>query len=627
MASQGWNLKSPETGQHNNRRIISILLTIIFLGITIIQIINIITARPNVYIIDIYGYYPAYFWILILALIIICGVLLSYFSIFEIHCRYIILVVFALLIIACTLYLQSKFLFFFTTGGDSLSHVAYLKDILASGGISNSPYPATHILIASIVMLLDISPLKVIDYMPVMSFLVYFLSLWTIGRTFFKNNPFIYYFLGLSSLPLFGFSQTEFWPNMFMILFTPIIIYILLKCNSRHHKEFFVLMIIVTLFISYTHNLYALIWLILLFVVFFVSLYKIRRGDLRIIIPIVAISLCILSIIFYYQALLILFANITYTIDILFLGGGVVEGQEGVLLENLASQLTFKWTSIFTAIRLAFFYYGSFAFPAIISGITFIYLIIFSKYFNQKFNYIIVLISACSISLYVIAVVNFIFSKFGAIRIYTIANIFTIILIPLFLRILIKNSPDRRNMILTCMVIVFSLLAIISVFTVHYSPYFSLVKTNQLTESEYDAMTTFYNNWENSPVIDDYGEYSRFYQSIYGKVKADEDNLGGISGILGEKDLSYKQFNTLAQRFGRDQYFIHQTFPMMLSSGSIPSPFDNHDSDYYYLDTKFPRPSENSKYLDLLRFYNRVENDNSVLKIYSNEQTYIYYIQ
>lgn len=622
-------MESPDIGQQPQKRILSILLIIIFSGITIFQIINILTIAPNEYIFDIYGYFPLFYWMCILFLIIFCGVILSYCSIYKLISKSLILIFLALLIITCTLILQSKFLFFFTNGGDSLTHMGYIKDILFYSNITQNPYPITHIFLASIVMILDISPFTAMNYFPFFLFLIYFLSMCAIGVSFFKNTSFLYFFVGLSCLPVYGFMQTRYWPNMAMILFTPVLIYILLKCGTKYFREFFILWIIALFYISYGHNLYCLVWIILSFIILLVSLYytKINKSKSDIKVFITIISILILSILFYYNALLATFSNIVYIFDILFRGGMVVEGQEGVVLGILASQLSPTPSVLIIAIRMALFNYGTFAIFSTLSSLIFLYIVTGTLFFKQKFNYLLFLISTCSFILYGFSIVNFIISPFGAARIFFIAQIFTIISIPLIISMLIKNHPHREKMFLSIMVIFFSSLAIISVFTVNYSPYFSNVGNDQITESKYSGMTMFFKYWENTRIIEDYGETSRFYQSIYGKLKANSDNMGGISRSLSEKNLSYDQYNTFAQRYGSNIYFINEIYPRLLFTGPIPSPFKSYEeSDIYTIDTKLPCRSENSRYLKLLQFYNKVENDNTVNKFYTNSRMNIYIV-
>jgi hypothetical protein len=61
-------------------------------------------------------------------------------------------------------------------------------------------------------MLLNISPFAAMNYMPVLFFSIYFLSMYAIGRAFLKDNPFFYYFVGLASLPIFDFNSLSSGP-------------------------------------------------------------------------------------------------------------------------------------------------------------------------------------------------------------------------------------------------------------------------------------------------------------------------------------------------------------------------------------------------------------------------------
>jgi hypothetical protein len=614
----GWDLEYLENEGALQRRIISILLTIIFSGITVIQIINILTPPPNGYIFDIYGYFSFFYWVLILGIIILCGGVLSYFSLNKTYSKSVFLIFFALFLISCTLFLQTKMLFFSTGRGDPLYHIGFVKDILFYGNINLNPYPITHILVASFVMLLNISPFTAMNYMPVLFFSVYFLSMYAIGSTFLRDNPFFYYFIGLASLPIFGFQQDQFWPNMSLILFTPFILYVLLKCNTRYFKEFFSLWVLILVFISYGHQLYSMIWILLFVVIFAVYFYYSKYNRLYMRLMIILISFIVVSIIFYYQSLMGVQNILVYIFDILFRGGSLMKG-EGVALASQVAQIH-PTSSIIIIIRSALFSYGSFAILGLISGFIFLYVTISSLILNQKFNHLLVLASTCSLLCYILALINMVIFHFESVRFYTMGHIFTIILIPLFLIAIIKKIPDGKKYFMLVMMILFVLLAVISVFTIHSSYYFSNFANEQVTESEYNSMTTFLKYQDTLPIIEKGSSVKQFAYSINGYRESQTTNFQIEKP---QNDLYYDQYNTFAQGHGSNIYLIYHIFPIYTDT----NPF-TQASNVTFIDLKTPPPVfDNLIVRKILKFNRKQETDNTVNLIYSNSPTYIYLVR
>ena len=606
------------TGELIQRRIISLLLIMIFSGIILIQTINILVIPPNGQIFDIYGFFPFLYWILILTLIILCGLILSYFSLYNIYCKSAIFFILALFLIVNTLFLQNIFLFFSTGRGDPLYHLGYIKDILFYGHIYYNPYPVTHVLIASLSMLLNIPASAVMSFIPVLLFSVYFLSMFTFGKIFLRENQFFYYFIGLAALPIFGFQQDQFWPNMALIFFTPIIFFILLKCNTKKHKEFFLLWIIMLVFLSYGHQLYSMMWIILfciLFIIYFYY-YKYNKCDLKLYLAIV--SLIIVSSIFYYQSLLGIQNVLQYSFNLIFQGVSVSEG-EGVALASQIAQVK-PTSSILIIIHRVLFNYGLKVIFSLISGIIFLYIAYFSIFFKQKFNFIFVLVSMFSLFFYTLAIINMFFYRFESIRFYNMGHIFTIILIPFFLYDIIKKFPLRKKEFLSIMMILFVLLTVISVFTIHSSFYFSNFANEQVTESEYETLTTFLHYRDDLHIIEKGSSLKQFAYSIYGDSKF-RDTFFPVDKP--KNDLNYDNYNTFAQGLGSNIYFIYHIFYIF----SDPNPFSDK-SNITFIDLKSPPPPfDNAVVQNMLKFHRKLENDNTVNMIYSNSPTYIYLVR
>nr|WP_319375693.1 hypothetical protein [uncultured Methanoregula sp.] len=582
-----------------SHRTIQIFLIFIFFGIVLIQIIIFFTPSTNGFILDIFGYYPAYYWGLLLFLIFFCGILLTYYSLYNSDNKFIILIAFALFILTCTVFEQANTLFFFNGKGDPLEHLGYINDILQYGNYYTNKYPLTHTLIAIVSAVSNISIITLTKHIQTIFFLLYFISMYIIGRILLKNSPLIYYFLGLAALPIFGALQTHFWPNMSMIFITPFFIYLLIKCNTKSYQTFLILIIAMILVISVGHLLYFLLWIILLIAIYFILLFlkkqKNYEGESFLLIPI------IISIILFYY---INFQNaaiqdfVLYPIEILLKSGGepLMEGEVISQVSRIQPD-----TSILKLIKVIIFNYGTFIIFALISGVTFLFLMIKSFFYHKKFNNYFILTIFCSVVLYVITVLNFFISSFKIYRIFNVANIFVIISIPIALICLKKNYPNRKSTLLVIMATFFILLSIISVFSIQPSYTYTYHESEQVSEADYIAMTTFFNYWEDYPVIETIAESVRLHQAIYGVV-ASKNFLYYINEP--GKHFGYNYFNTFAQGHGSGKYFI--------------------DIRIRYLFENYPASPELGGYTKEDLFH--LENDNTVNSIYSNSHTYIYLI-
>lgn len=598
------------------KKLILILLIILYLGITIIQIVNIFITPPEYYIYDIYGHYPVFYWALILFLVGICGFLLIHFSLSKNNYgKLTTLVIFGLFLIMCALYLQNISLFFFTGRGDPLSHIGYVNDILLHGSWGEANiYPATHILISSLVLLLDCPPINVTKYLPLLSFSMYFLLMYCVGRIVFRDNRLLYYFVGLSSLPIFGFAQAQFWPNMFLIFSIPLILYVVLRCRTKNSNEFYILLIFLLLFISFGHPLTSFILTMLFFINIIYFQTHLKRRDFKFLLVIVS-GFLILALLFYYLnfAESEMHQQIFLHIYDFMLSGN--EQESGELITNLGR--ISSDTSLFKVIRVAVFHYGTYVILGAISALIFAYIGISTIKNKEKFSNILVSVSICSFFAYGFAFINLIILDLDVHRIYNVGHVFTIILIPLFMTHLKKSNNGRKNILLNkgrknifplislTMVILFFILAIISIFSVHPSPYFTSRGNEQVTESEYFAMKTFHNYKEDLPFVEFHARTARFYHAIYGMNKAIDDNMRSYVDRLPQENLGYDQFNTFAQGHGSNIYFIDPRLTY----------YSKHNSEMF------------EKYLIDRKIFSKLENDMTANRIFSNSYTNIYLIK
>ena len=208
-----------------------------------------------------------------------------------------------------------------------------------------------------------------------------------------------------------------------------------------------------------------------------------------------------------------------------------------------------------------------------------------------------------------------------SVRLYSIGHIFTIISIPLFLSCIIKIKPRAEKFFMMLIIILFVLLAIISVFTIHPTIPFTNMANDQVTELKSEAISTFFKYHENLPIIENGIAIKRYAYPIYGTKKA-----RNIIDMPLYDPLNYDQWATFAQGLGSNRY-------LFINLGSQynwnPTSIFDQDSSIIFIDLKTPLPTNKTLspwILRLAKLNIKMENDNTVNKIYSNSPVYIYLV-
>jgi len=550
----------------DNARFRTLFLIVIFISISIVQLISINLKTPNNYVVDIYFYYPMHYWIILSILYVIIFTTIIHQS-FQGHSDrfFLSLLVFALFISSVALSFQNSSLFFFTGRGDPLSHLGLVKDIIIhESWLSDiNMYPMTHLLIASITLISHCPIIQVTQNIPGFLYVVYFLSMYCVGKVLLQKETIFYFFLAFASLPIFGFVQNQFYPYMFMVFFTPFLLYLVVKCKDKQIKEFVFIFLIIILFTSLAHPLYSIIWSILLFFMAAIK-YVDFNNKVSGVNPLFFGGLLLLILFLYIS-----FLRIEILTSFLRLYDFAVYGAE--LNTEIGEQLVRirPETSITKLIRGIIFYYGHFIIMAIVSGIIFIYTSFSTFVQKRKIDNNVILLSVVSFSLYLLSLILFFVTGFDIHRIYNIGHVFTIVLIPIFILCFLTNKGQvgLKYVLLTTIVII--CLVIISLFSIYPSSYFTIRGNEQVTESEYNAMVFFHEHRINIPYVESGARTARFYHAIYGMQAAYDNNMKDYTDRKPKEYLGYDQFLDFADGHGSNIYFLDRFFNQLLELGSM----------------------------------------------------------
>lgn len=233
-------------------------LFLIFLFSLLLTLILVIIARtPSAhdYELDIYSAYPWYFWALIFNTSALGCVLILWSRSKElITYGYIFIVITNVVLLG----LQFFRGYFFYGGGDTFTHVGYVKDILRSGHISSyNFYPFQHLLVIDLNLATSLS--IEISYMilTIIFYVLFVVSLYVFLRRY--TLPKFRYCLVFGTLLIFGTTYTSPLPNILSFLFFPLVLFLLVKLTESPYKlRLNILLFIVVLSVIFFHPITSL---------------------------------------------------------------------------------------------------------------------------------------------------------------------------------------------------------------------------------------------------------------------------------------------------------------------------------------------------------------------------------
>jgi len=232
-------------------------------------VILIVVPPAQHYEISIYRAYPFYFWVAIACPFVISVVYFLFTRNVEFSRSTKLLVVCSFLASMTLLLLSAFRAYAFFNPGDSLTHVGFVKDILATGNTGkNNPYPITHILTSSLCMVLGVEPWRVILFTPQMFTALYAVFMFLLARALrLKARTCVFVFL-FAILPLYGAEHLYYVPSGEAIFLLPIVMWLIAKragLVSRNSNKFSFCLVLFLILFPFFHveaSLFLLIGLV-----------------------------------------------------------------------------------------------------------------------------------------------------------------------------------------------------------------------------------------------------------------------------------------------------------------------------------------------------------------------------
>lgn len=594
-------------------RNLKILLIITYIILLSALLIALITPRVNGYEFSIYDAYPGYFWYLVIASIFL-GQICAVLSVLDgSTSRYWPLGFLAAVIANCLLLFLPIIRGYFIYGsGDILTHIGYMKDIGNYASIGSNHYPILHMLGFSMHEFTGLSFGIITMIIPPIFSTTSILYWYILGREIFNDKFKVIILVAIASLPMYGVTNSLFTPNHEAFLMLPLVLYCLIKFqNAADKREISAILITLSILIVLFHPLVAVMVMgiyALLYVSDIISKLilssKPHAKNTWMVIAIMAMVFAIWSTYIY------LLTNALDPLISSIMGTDAVESQFMATLD-LVSQVE---VDIFYLIKLGLFTYGLDAILGLLALICILYLLIlYSKKEIRIPRYLLFSI-VCFIAFFTLGVIIFFaMNEFGYGRVYNIARVFSLIIISgsvvtAYRRLQdISSSKKVFFCTLTCALVI--MLITLSIFTLHLSPVIKR-SNQQVPMSDFYGMATFFETRDDSILILEHGtSQMRFHNAIYGR--------------------SYPKVNI---RYGQgyDEPLLpidHFGYNTSFSFGS------NYDGERYFLlatqgrefyENMYPEFPENWRFIE--RDFEMLESDASVIRIYSNENLDIYFI-
>ena len=584
-----------------------------FFCIIISLIIIIFTPQANIYEISIYNAYPWYFWLFIITSIII-GQLIIFIDVFYslAQNRVWLLGAISILIPIAVVLLLPIIRGYPTYGfGDHLTHIGIIKDILQFGNIAQDNfYPNIHILSASVFLVSDWGIFHTANFIPLFFFLLSPVSMYIFFRMIFnKKKKMKLALIFTSAFLFFGGNCIYLAPYYQSFLLIPIIFYLYFKRDIKKDTVVFSLLFIIMLVgFTFYHpiNLMLLIFVFLFFAISFniykknnsLSLNKSSENKLK------EKSLNII----FFSSLLFLIWYFSFSAVIKYfhkIFSSLVYGTYESHFDLQATYLSTYAITLFDIIKILFYTYGSLIVIGLLLIFALFYMYINSKRKKQTFRLkIYLLYSILSIVVFFGLITSSIFADFivGWNRFFLWATIFSIILITFSFYSLLSdykhynlhNITSKKNSKTVTMCIIFVILTFLSISTFYPSPITGSANL-QVTKMDWIGTEWINENSYKKTMIDQLGiSQSRFYSAIYGlkdypvnyRFEQPPDHFG------------YQNNTSLGEYYQNDRYIIITHLAKIRYPESYPD------------------------YSELWRFtpddFNQLQNDNKVIKFYSN---------
>lgn len=590
-----------------NKISIKYILIICFLLIAFALAIMIQIGPEQRYEVSIYDAYPITFWFCLIFAFIIGQFLIIKNATDGSDDKIWIVGLLAILIIDAILLFMPMIRGYYIYGtGDVLSHIGYMKDILNSGEIGTNTYPIDHILGVILHMIAGLSLPDITMIIPQIFSFFFILSMYILGKQMNMKKSELLLLITFSTILLFGNFQMSFSPNGQSLMLIPFVIYLIFKFYHTENKILLFLCIILNLLLVCYHPLVSLL-MILILVLFSIIQY----------IPQNFLLVSTKKINFLYVIILLLVFFIIWTSHIIMVVQTVTPIIDSISGNDVVTSELQKNINLVTSVNigpeylmsLVLYTYGQNIILGLLSlfCIFLLCLSILKKQLKPEFYQLFSMVGFLFLSIFsgIMFMIN---GSFGFTRIYSIAMIFSIILVSSAFFVFFNNPNwfklwESSPLFKICVIgLIMSVTLYFSVSNLYLSP---IIKrsSQQVTHSDYDGMKTFFQYREDSLKILEFGiSQNRFYDAIFGRT--------------------VKRQNVVYGDMTPPDHMGYQSYPQESISTDNPCYFVLNDQGRKFYQTLYP------EFMDKWRFspqdFERLKRDKNYNTIYSNANLEIY---
>jgi hypothetical protein len=510
-------------------QLIKLLALSAFLLIIIDLIIILLTPSSNGFELNIYSTYPWYFWMFLVLSIFIGTLILLKSYISKLRGNY-WLYGFAAILLSNTILLIMPIIrnYIVFGRGDILTHLGWLKNIIASGNFGTDMYPMIHIIASSTYYFTGISIENITILFYTIFSIFYILSFYLLYSQIFKDKNRTILAMVFTSIMIFATSQTSFIPFTLSLFIIPFYLYLYFKERESHGWNYRALLAILTAFIILFHPITAIMVLFTIIIIEFSRFIFLRINNpgenflskFSIILVLMIISGFVLWKQYFFQLV-----NSLFLFYYLIISG---------LSPNLTGTLSLLNKANFIDIIISTMYiFGAWIIVILISIIT-IFLLIRKNLTLFKLSPRGLLNLFRSLQFYqIFSTVGFLFFTvlslfvylklpiFGFARILQFSFIFVSFLMFYFFYQILNSKNIRLNSLKYGKIVLISIIVLpiicFSTINLYLSPII-LTPNAQVTEAEIDGMTTFFSFNDSHTRILELGiSQYRFEDYIYGE--------------------------------------------------------------------------------------------------------------
>jgi len=510
--------------------------------------------------------------------------------------------------------------------GDILTHIGYIKDILATAHIEHRNfYPIDHILSAALYYITNIKISDTIKIIPPIFSLFYIISIYLLASQILKRKGEVLFILMFASILLFRNENLMFAPSVQSFFLLPFVLYIYFKrYNLKNPLKLDVLLSFMAFIIAFFHPMTMIFFLSIFFMM---GLYwfiynrginkKRKKQNSHQKLKLETKTILIVSIYFIAFIIWCFIYPKFVSASIKVVLNWFIYKKGGSEFKAISSVISYAHPKLLDLIEVGFYRFGQ----IIVLGLmTFIFLIrTFSTWRKSKLekneiaHYIFFLIGFLIFAILSVATFfNYFIIGFGRVSRYVI--FFSSIAIGLgfyllFMRLKISKSISfmkKRVIAITLLCIVLFLLLFFSIFNLYFSPIIKM-ENQQVAKGELKGMQWFFDHRNENFLIEEIEiSQMRFYDALFG-CKAPEKNIRYGISTLPPNHFGYNNKTFMGESYNESCYLI---IPRL---GRI-----------FY-------PEMYPKYEEYWRFesndFNKLEKDQTVEKIYSCGDLDIYLIR